>query len=341
MTQIANPIYDAVFKFMMNDNNVAKLLLSAIIGQNIIQLSFHPTELHIPIQDSITVFRMDFKAIILLEDGSEKTTIIEIQKAKLHTDIMRFRKYLGEQYQDKNNSKIVKKVESKKEEGIWIEHRKAFPILSIYFLGHRLDHIKDVPVIKVARSYYDLGTGQELTQREHFIESLTHDSYIIQIPYIKGHRRTELEQLLQIFDQSGAGENGIQHILTVKEEEIPALYQPIVRRLLTAIADAKTRKSMQVEDEILDEFRQYTRALAESQKVIKDKEKVIEDKEKVIEDNKKVIEDKEKMIEDKEKSIKQGVLKFISLGLSNQEIVNVLNVSIEVVEQLRKENSNN
>ena len=105
---------------------------------------------------------------------------------------------------------------------------------------------------------------------------------------------------------------------------------------------------MQVEDEILDEFRQYTRALAENKRVIEEKEKTIEDKEKtieenkkVIEDNKKVIEDNKKVIEDKEKSIKQGTLKFISLGLSNQEIANILNVSIEVVEQLRKENSTN
>ena len=110
MIQIANPIYDAVFKFMMNDNEVAKLLLSAIIGQPIQQLVFQPTELSIPIQDAITVFRMDFKAIIELDNGDTKTAIIEIQKAKLHTDIMRFRKYLGTQYQDKNNSAVVKRV---------------------------------------------------------------------------------------------------------------------------------------------------------------------------------------------------------------------------------------
>jgi len=73
-------------------------------------LVFQPTELSIPIQDAITVFRMDFKAIIELDNGDTKTAIIEIQKAKLHTDIMRFRKYLGTQYQDKNNSAVVKRV---------------------------------------------------------------------------------------------------------------------------------------------------------------------------------------------------------------------------------------
>ncbi|WPD24624.1 MAG: hypothetical protein SD837_08685 [Candidatus Electrothrix scaldis] len=41
--------------------------------------------------------------MIRQEDGSRKLVLIEIQKAKLPTDIMRFRKYLGGQYQDPNN----------------------------------------------------------------------------------------------------------------------------------------------------------------------------------------------------------------------------------------------
>jgi len=36
--QIANPIYDIVFKYMMSDNRVAKSLLSAIIGEKIVEL---------------------------------------------------------------------------------------------------------------------------------------------------------------------------------------------------------------------------------------------------------------------------------------------------------------
>ena len=32
---IANPIYDVVFKFLMEDAKIAKLLLSSIIGENI------------------------------------------------------------------------------------------------------------------------------------------------------------------------------------------------------------------------------------------------------------------------------------------------------------------
>ena len=98
MIQIANPIYDVVFKYMMSDNKVAKLLLSAIIGNEIIDLKLEPTETQLSLHDSITVLRMDFKATVQYENGSQQVIIIELQKAKLHTDIMRFRRYLGKQY---------------------------------------------------------------------------------------------------------------------------------------------------------------------------------------------------------------------------------------------------
>lgn len=322
MIQIANPIYDAVFKFMMNDNEVAKLLLSAIIGENIQELTFQPTELNIPIQDAITVFRMDFKAVIEVGNGETKIAIIEIQKAKLHTDIMRFRKYLGAQYQDKNNSKVVKRIASRKKSDAWIEHRQAFPILSIYFLGHRLDKVENVPVIKVARTYYDLATGTPIEEKEDFIESLTHDSYVIQIPYLKGHKRTELEQLLQIFAQEDTNEYQLRQVLTISEEDIPKRYQPVLRRLRLAIADAHTQSLMQAEDDVINEFRQYARALEESNKVIEEKEKTIEEKEKTIIST--------------NHSLTKAIKKLIALGLSDQEIATDLNIPIEQVRTAKK-----
>ena len=34
--EIANPIYDVVFKYMMEDNTVAKLLISSIIEEDVV-----------------------------------------------------------------------------------------------------------------------------------------------------------------------------------------------------------------------------------------------------------------------------------------------------------------
>nr|MDU9044507.1 hypothetical protein [Candidatus Electrothrix aestuarii] len=77
---------------------IAKLILSKILDQEIETLEFKPTEFRKKIGLNLTVFRIDFSAVIRQEDGSRKLVLIEIQKAKLPTDIMRFRKYLGGQY---------------------------------------------------------------------------------------------------------------------------------------------------------------------------------------------------------------------------------------------------
>ncbi|MBF0121670.1 MAG: hypothetical protein HQK79_22795, partial [Desulfobacterales bacterium] len=72
----------------------------------------------------------------------------------------------------------------------------------------------------------------EIAAKEDFIESLTHDSYVIQIPQLTEKRRTELEILLSVFDQSNITEN--HHIINVKEEDFPEKYRDIIRRLQIA-----------------------------------------------------------------------------------------------------------
>ena len=44
MTIIANPIYDAVFKFLMEDKKVAKIFLSALLKKDIIDLEMRRHE---------------------------------------------------------------------------------------------------------------------------------------------------------------------------------------------------------------------------------------------------------------------------------------------------------
>ena len=286
MVQIANPIYDVVFKYLMNDEKVARLLLSAIIGREVVSLEFRPTEHHFPVGEMLMVLRMDFSARILDEHGNQELIILELQKAKLATDIMRFRRYLGEQYSNKEN--VVREPAEE------YPYRKALPILSIYFLGHTLDHVK-APVVRVNRVYTDAATGEQIREKEEFIESLTHDSIIIQIPYLKGRRRTELEQLLALFDQSGATDD--QHFLQVNEEDLPERYRPLLRRLQKAVADPQVRQTMEAEDDLIEEFKDYQRLIALKEGMIIEKEKTISEKEKTISEQKKDLIEKQGQIE--------------------------------------------
>jgi len=292
--QIANPIYDVVFKYLMEDSKIAKLLISTIIGEKILALDFLPREKVAEIEveyHSFTVYRLDFSAKIKTARGY-KNVLIEIQKAKFATDIMRFRKYLGEQYQNKENVYHTT-INGKK-------RKKAMPILSIYFLGHKLEQIK-VPFIKVNRQYYDGTTGEKITEKEEFIESLTHDSFIIQIPHLRHKYQTEVEQLLSVFDQSNATSDS--HILNVKEENFPVKYRPLIRRLQKAIVEPDLRDRMDIEDEILEELQDWERLVDSQDKIIVQKNKTIEEKDKKLKEKDKRVEEKDKLIEKLKKKL--------------------------------------
>nr|VFK09667.1 MAG: PD-(D/E)XK nuclease family transposase [Candidatus Kentron sp. LPFa] len=294
--QIANPIYDVVFKYLMQDNEAATLILSTILEEEITALDLLPQETAVTLEKrenrSFTVYRLDFSARIRMSSGEERHVIIEIQKAKFALDIMRFRRYLGDQYA----------------KGFPVEGEKSpkpVPIISIYFLGYKLEHatssIIKASIIKAHRTYRDGVTGEELSEREEFIESLTHDSIVIQIPYLGPERRNAAEKLLAIFDQHRKTEGG--HLLDVDEKEYPAEYRKLARRLNGAVSEPAIRKTMEVEDEILAEFEEFERRIAGMEKTIEEKEQVIEESAKVIEENAKVIEESTKALEEKARAL--------------------------------------
>jgi len=80
---IANPVYDTVFKYLLDDNKIAVKLLSLILDKNILSLEHRPTEQRNPFEDRvITILHIDFSAVVKLEDGSTQHIIIELQKAR-------------------------------------------------------------------------------------------------------------------------------------------------------------------------------------------------------------------------------------------------------------------
>ena len=45
--RIANPIYDAAFKYLLDDTDIAKGLIGRIIGEEIVELSLKPQEIQV------------------------------------------------------------------------------------------------------------------------------------------------------------------------------------------------------------------------------------------------------------------------------------------------------
>ena len=326
---IANPIYDVVFKYLMEDAKVAKLLIGSIIGCEILELEFRPKSFtaNVPgseeaIRPLFTIYHLDFSAKIKTEQ-EEKLVIIEVQKAKLPTDIIRFRQYLGKQYSDKKNIYKVAAADGNTK-------NLALPIISIYFLGHALDHIHDIPVIHVNRKYIDVYSQLEITQKDQFIESLSHDSYVISIQDLKTRRRNELEILLSVFDQSN--QTSDEHILNVREEDFPEQFRPIIRRLQKAVEVPEIRDNMEAEDIYLEEFEnQERRALVAEQKT-EEALRIIEQERQRAEQERQRAEEERQRAEQLYKEKLQTLQRMRKAGLSDAEICTFLSISAEELE---------
>lgn len=296
---IANPIYDVVFKYLMEDAKIAKLLLSSILETEIKSLRFLPQEftgefesrtgkqLH-KLRLGLTVYRIDFSAKIKTPEG-DKQVIIELQKAKFPTDIMRFRKYLGNQFINKENTQRLTINGRSRKVGL--------PIISIYFLGHKLDYTQ-ASAVRVNHVCTDMITGEVITKKEPFIESLTVNSRIIQIPYLKDKRRTELEMLLSVFDQSNAVDIE-HHVLNMNENDFPQKFQPIIRKLHQAVQNPEMKQKMEMEDGILDELEELEREVSELEQK---NAKIAEEKEREKEERLKAEEEKEQEKEERLKA---------------------------------------
>ena len=124
---IANPIYDTVFKRLMENERAARFFIGTLLNEEITSVKMLPQELT-RYDDSygMTVFRLDFVATIRTGSGASQKILIEVQKAKHETDLVRFRSYLGEQYKREDEIDGIK---------------QALPITTIYVLGFKLPSI--------------------------------------------------------------------------------------------------------------------------------------------------------------------------------------------------------
>lgn len=272
MVSIANPIYDSVFKYLMEDERIAKTLISALLKKEVVEVDMRRNEYTNGTRDNISMFRIDFGARIKEEDGSTKLVLIELQKTWLETETLRFRQYLGAQYANPEN--ILKDCEN---DGYGI------PMIAVYLLGHKVGDIEE-PVLYVRHKALDYD-GNHVTKGipDPFVDSLTHDSIIVQIPRLRGHVNNRLDKVLSVFDQS-LKEKGNHQVLSVDEDKFNGDLEMmhILHRLITAASDSKLRQDMNVEDEFFSAIENRDTALMQKDKTIAEQgETIAEQKEQI------------------------------------------------------------
>lgn len=310
MIQIANPIYDSVFKYLMEDERIAKTLLSALLKKEVVAVEMRRNEYTNGVRDNISMFRIDFGAHVKEPDGTIRLVLIELQKTWLETETLRFRQYLGAQYSNPEN------VPSENNKDGY-----AIPMVAIYLLGHRVGDI-NVPVLYVKHKAYDYD-GNVVTDGipDPFVESLIHDSIIVQIPLLHGQVNNRLEKVLSVFDQSQ--KNGSdRHVLNVNDSPFDDDddMQYLLRRLLMAAANAQLRQEMNVEDE-------YFKALEDRDTALMMKDKKLAEQAEQLEQNK-------AELEQNKAQLRTMALLLSNSGMSVEEIAKSVDMSQDQVKLL-------
>ena len=270
---IANPIYDSVFKYLMADERIARTILSALLKKDVVAVETRANEYDNISRDTLSIFRIDFGATIRDNDGTEHLILIELQKTWAQTETLRFRQYLGAQYANKINMR----GRGRDSHGL--------PMVAVYLMGHRVGDI-DVPVLYVNRQGFDY-TGNIVTHGlpDPFVDSLTHDSIIVQIPLLHGQVNNRLDKVLSVFDQARRDDSD-GHTLQFADDyyEDDDDMRPIVRRLLSAASDADMRHSMNVEDEYFSTIEeQDTEIMMQRKTIANQKAAILEQNERLSE----------------------------------------------------------
>ena len=311
---VANPLYDVVFKYLMEDERIAKTILTALLKKKVVGVKIRRNEYaNLTRRESISMFRIDFAATIQDEDGMPHLMLIELQKTWLPTETLRFRRYLALQYNNEEN--MLKEPQEP-------QRKYAIPMVAIYLLGHRVGNIKE-PIIYVNHQAYDYDDNVVKDGLpDPFVESLQHNSIIVQLPLLKGRINNRLEQVLSVFDQTNVMDD--KKVIRVDDQQFDGDndMEYIVRRLQSAAADPEVRYQMNAEDEFFKEIEDRDTAIMERDEKLKEKDSQIQEK--------------DSQLKEQNEMLKNMVEGMLQKGISVKEISEMTGLSEEKIQKLQK-----
>ena len=250
--RVANPIYDSVFKYLVEDLRIAKILISALLKKEVLEVEVRKHEYTNGTRDNISMFRIDFGAKVRESDGS-------------------------------------------------------------------------------------------------FVESLVHDSIIVQIPRLHGRVNNRLEKVLSVFDQTHK-DMGNRQMLNIDEDnyedDTDMMY--ILRRLLAAASDAKLRQDMNVEDEYFTAIENRDTAIMNRDKKIAEQDQYIAEQSNQLAEQSNQLAEKDNQLAEKDnqlaeknnllaeqmKTLKATIQGLASRGMSLGDIAVVMGKSEEDIKSI-------
>ena len=323
---VANPTFDPVFKYLMEDIVVAKGLISRIIEKEIIELTPAPQEssqikLYLKYAQ-IGLMHQDYVAIIKNDKGEHEKIIVEFQKTYVQPKIEIFRNYLADKYSKKSviNGKEV-----------------DLPITTIYLIEETFN--KNLPpVLKVANEYIDvLNHAKYKGVEDKTVSLLTHEAYFIQTELVPPDLQNELTRVLNFFTRmfqfkklknkqlTRYEKNKLARELDVPEAVIDMindkLFQRMLTRLLAGSKDRQTQLNVELsqrwQDKRAEEEKRILRAIEQKDEIIVLKEKELQQKKQALQEKDQELGLKDFEIGQKEQALQE---KDQELGLKDFEI---------------------
>jgi len=333
MITIGNPIFDSVFKFFLQDEVAARILLSALLKTTVTKLETRKNEfMQKGEEGELSVMKIDFGAHILDKDKDGKEVdrliIIELQKAWVNYEVPRFRRYLGHNYIAPEN--IFRDPVDKRAYGL--------PIVAVYILNHRVGELTE-PVTYLNRKYTDYD-GKELTTGvpDKFAESLSHNCIIVQVPLLSGKIRNRAEKILQVFNQKfSVQKSGFKMEVSNDLIDGDSEMQRVVNRLSMVFTDSHTTELMMIENEEYQEHLEHLAAkhdLAKSTEELRQKDKELEESHKALEEKEKALEEQKRQMEEQRNQLSASIRMLSSFGVSPDQIAAKLSIPLDEVKML-------
>jgi len=247
-------------------------------------------------------------------------------------------------------------------------------IVAIYILGHTFQEI-DLPK-PVIYNYPDpRGIENEPVPeilKTRFFRGVTHDTIIVQIPYLKRNAKTKVEQLLEIFCQDYVS-NDTEQLLEFDDfDNRSQEFRDLARPLVYAVSDPQVRKVMTIEDEMsihfqnvkyvtdenealhymIEENRQKLQEqqsqlqeqqsqlqeqqsqLQEKDSQLQEKDSQLQEKDSQLQEQQSQLQEKDSQLQEQQSQLASSIQMLSELGISPEQIANKLKVPIETVQVL-------
>ena len=228
----------------------------------------------------------------------------------------------------------------------------ALPMVAVYILGHKVGDIEE-PVLYVNHQSLDYD-GNIVTKGlpNSFVDSLTHNSIIVQIPRLHGHINNRLDMVLSIFDQSRRDVED-KRILRIdnKVYENDADMEHILHRLTMAAADADMRHKMNVEDEYFSaiekrdteilmrekQLAEQQAQLSEQQVQLNEQQAQLSEQKAQLSEQKAQLSEQRVQLNEQQAMLRATIKMLLNAGKSLEEISIALGKDLDIVTKLATE----